>query len=300
MEKLYHFLTLAAVVLYWVLVAGVTLRVVLKRRSVSVSLSWLLVIYIVPIVGVACYFLFGELNLGRKRAERAQRMFTPFGDWFRQLNHCQVHLPGKVGSPIHKIDELCNNRMGIPALSGNTLSLQSSPNEILHSIIEDIENAQTSIKMVFYIWHPGGLTDSVASALIRAAKRGVDVKVLLDSAGSPRFFKSHWRSMMRDAGVQVVQALEVSPWRMFLRRLDLRQHRKIIVIDEAVAYTGSMNMVDPAHFKQGAGVGQWIDVMVRVTGPTVNVLSAIHGWDWEVETGERILPALPGMQSRRL
>lgn len=190
MEKLYHFLTLAAVVLYWVLVAGVTLRVVLKRRSVSVSLSWLLVIYIVPIVGVACYFLFGELNLGRKRAERAQRMFTPFGDWFRQLNHCQVHVPGKVGSPIHKIDELCNNRMGIPALSGNTLSLQSSPNEILHSIIEDIENAQTSIKMVFYIWHPGGLTDSVASALIRAAKRGVDVKVLLDSAGSPRFFKS--------------------------------------------------------------------------------------------------------------
>ncbi|MEZ9059359.1 cardiolipin synthase [Vibrio pelagius] len=293
MEKLYHFLTLAAVVLYWVLVAGVTLRVVLKRRSVSVSLSWLLIIYIVPIAGVAFYFLFGELNLGRKRAERAQRMFTPFGDWFRQLNHCQVHQPGEVGSPIHKIDELCNNRMGIPALSGNTLSLQSSPDEILHSIIEDIENAQISIKMVFYIWHPGGLTDSVASALIRAAKRGVDVKILLDSAGSPRFFKSHWRSMMRDAGVQVVQALEVSPLRMFLRRLDLRQHRKIIVIDETVAYTGSMNMVDPAHFKQGAGVGQWIDVMVRVTGPTVNVLSAIHGWDWEVETGERILPALP-------
>lgn len=80
--------------------------------------------------------------------------------------------------------------MGIPALSGNTLSLQSSPNEILHAIIEDIENAQTSIKMVFYIWHPGGLTDSVASALIRAAKRGVDVKVLLDSAGARAFSKA--------------------------------------------------------------------------------------------------------------
>jgi cardiolipin synthase len=252
-----------------------------------------MIIYIVPIVGVACYFLFGELNLGRKRAERALQMFTPFGDWFRQLNNCQVHLPSQVGSSIHKIDELCNNRMGIPALSGNTLSLQSSPNEVLHAIIADIENAQTSIKMVFYIWHPGGLTDSVASALISAAKRGVDVKVLLDSAGSPRFFKSHWRIVMKDAGIQVVQALEVSPWRIFLRRLDLRQHRKIIVIDETIAYTGSMNMVDPAHFKQAAGVGQWIDVMVRVTGPTVNVLSAIHGWDWEVETGERILPELP-------
>lgn len=293
MEQLYQILTIAALILYWLLVAGVTLRVVLKRRAVSVSLAWLMVIYIVPIVGVGCYFLFGELNLGRKRAERAKQMFTPFGDWFRQLNTCQAHFPAQIGSPIHKIDELCNNRMGIPALSGNTLSLQDSPESILRSIISDIENAQSSIKMVFYIWHPGGLADSVAAALIKASKRGVEVKILLDSAGSPRFFRSPWKKMMSDAGIHLVQALEVSPWRIFLRRLDLRQHRKIIVIDEAVAYTGSMNMVDPAYFKQTAGVGQWIDIMVRVTGPTVNVLSAIHGWDWEVETGERILPALP-------
>ena len=62
MEKFYHFLTLAGIVFYWILVAGVTLRVVLKRRAVSVSLAWLMIIYIIPIVGVACYFLFGELN----------------------------------------------------------------------------------------------------------------------------------------------------------------------------------------------------------------------------------------------
>ncbi len=168
---------------------------------------------------------------------------------------------------------------------------QRSPEEILHSVIHDIEKAQSSIRMVFYIWHPGGLADSVASALIQAAKRGVDVKLLLDSAGSPRFFRSHWYQMM--VGIQVVQALEVSPWRIFLRRLDLRQHRKIIVIDDEIAYTGSMNLVDPAYFKQSSGVGQWVDIMVRLTGPTVNVLSAIHCWDWEVETGDRQLPRLP-------
>ncbi|NCO45731.1 MAG: cardiolipin synthase A, partial [Vibrio sp.] len=276
MDKVYHVLTLAGIALYWFLVAAVTLRVVLKRRAVSVSLAWLMVIYIIPIVGVICYFLFGELNLGRKRAERAKEMFAPFGDWFRQLNDCQAHAPEGMGAQIYKIDELCNHRMGIPALSGNTLSLQTSPNEILHSIIADIEQAHTSIQMVFYIWHPGGLADSVASALIQAAKRDVHVKLLLDSAGSPRFFKSHWYTMMKDAGVEVVQALEVSPWRMFLRRLDLRQHRKIIVIDDKIAYTGSMNLVDPAYFKQNSGVGQWVDIMVRITGPAVNVLSAVH------------------------
>lgn len=293
MDKFYQFLTLAGIVLYWILVAGVTLRVVHKRRAVSVSLAWLMIIYILPVVGVGCYFLFGELNLGRKRAERAKEMLAPFATWFSKLNDCHAHSPEMFGRHITRIDELCNNRLGLPALSGNSLSLQSSPNEILRSIIEDIEHAQSSIRMVFYIWHPGGLADSVASALIRAAKRGVNVKVLLDSAGSPRFFSSDWHTMMKQAGVEVVQALEVSPWRIFLRRLDLRQHRKIIVIDEKVAYTGSMNLVDPAHFKQDSGVGQWIDIMIRITGPTVNVLSAIHCWDWEVETGQRSLPSIP-------
>ncbi|WP_428773394.1 cardiolipin synthase [Vibrio sp.] len=293
MEKFYHFVTLAGIGLYWLLVAGVTIRVVLKRRAVSVSLAWLMVIYILPIVGVACYFLFGELNLGTKRAERAKVMLTPFADWFARLNDCHAHSPESMGRHIYRIDELCNNRLGLPALSGNALSLQHSPQETLHSIIQDIEQAQHSIRMVFYIWHPGGLADSVAAALIQAAKRGVAVKLLLDSAGSPRFFRSPWYTMMQTAGVEVIQALEVSPWRIFLRRLDLRQHRKIIVIDDLVAYTGSMNMVDPAYFKQDSGVGQWIDIMVRVTGPTVNVLSAIHCWDWEVETGQRSLPNIP-------
>lgn len=92
MDKVYHFLTLLSIGIYWLLIAGVTIRVVLKRRAVSVSLAWLMVIYIIPFVGVLCYFLFGELNLGRKRAERAKEMFTPFGHWFRSLNDCQAHV----------------------------------------------------------------------------------------------------------------------------------------------------------------------------------------------------------------
>lgn len=293
MEKFYHIMTLVSVGLYWLLVAGVTLRVVLKRRAVSVSLAWLMIIYIIPVLGVIFYFLFGELNLGKTRAERAKQMFTPYREWFHQLHDCKAHLPELMSPQITKIDDLCNHRMNIPALCGNTLNLQSTPNEILRSIIKDIDQSEQHIRAVFYIWHNGGLVDAVSAALIRAAKRGVEVQILLDSAGSYRFFKSHWIKSMENEGIKIVQALEVSPWRLFLRRLDLRQHRKIIVIDDAVAYTGSMNMVDPAFFKQNAGVGQWVDVMVRITGPTVNILSAIHAWDWEVETGDRIMPTYP-------
>lgn len=293
MEKFYQIVALAGVVGYWLLVAAVTIRVVIKRRAVSVSLAWLMIIYIIPFVGVLLYFLFGELNLGRKRAERAQSMFSPYGDWFTQLHECQAHQPNLLNLQLAQIHDLCTNRTAIPALCGNTLSLQDTPDKILRSIIEDIEQAQTNIRMEFYIWQSGGLIDSVNSALIQAAKRGVNIQILIDSAGSPKFFRSHWYKLMLEAGIDIRQALEVNAFRVFFRRLDLRLHRKIITIDDEIAYTGSMNMVDPEFFKKDAGVGEWIDVMVRVTGPTVNVLAAIHAWDWEVETGERHLPTFP-------
>ncbi|OEU78117.1 MAG: cardiolipin synthase [Desulfobacterales bacterium C00003060] len=75
---------------------------------------------------------------------------------------------------------------------------------------------------------------------------------------------------------------------MFFVRLDLRLHRKIVVIDGEIAYTGSLNLVDPRYFKQKAGVGQWVDAMVRIEGPAVQALGALFLWDWVVETGQDI------------
>ncbi|WP_318471267.1 cardiolipin synthase [Photobacterium leiognathi] len=293
MEQFYQVLTWIGVFAYWLLIAAVTVRVVFKRRVVGVSLAWMMIIYIVPIGGVIAYLLFGELNLGKKRAERAREMFLPFGNWFKQLNDCPGHQPQQMSLVAKPISDLCENRLGIPGLIGNDLSLQSSPQEILRSLVADINQAQHSIHLEFYIWNPGGLADEVGVALIQACKRGVKIRLLLDSAGSMRFFQSHWPKLMRGAGIELVEALAVSPFRMFFRRLDLRLHRKIVVIDDHIAYTGSMNLVDPAFFKINAGVGQWVDVMVRISGPTVSVLNCIQAWDWEVETGKRFLPPLP-------
>ena len=100
-----------------------------------------------------------------------------------------------------------------------------------------------------------------------AARRGIHCRLMLDSAGSVAFFRSPWPELMRNAGIEVVESLKVNLMRVFLRRMDLRQHRKMIMIDNYIAYTGSMNMVDPRFFKQDAGVGQWIDLMARMEGP---------------------------------
>lgn len=98
---------------------------------------------------------------------------------------------------------------------------------------------------------------------------------------------------MRAAGIEFIESLKVNLMRFFLRRMDLRQHRKIIVIDNYISYTGSMNMVDPRYFKQDAGVGEWVDILVRMEGPVSTTLGIVYAFDWEMETGQRILPPPP-------
>jgi cardiolipin synthase len=147
--------------------------------------------------------------------------------------------------------------------------------------------------MVFYIWQPGGLVDQVAESLMAASRRGIHCRLMLDSAGSVTFFRSPYPAMMRNAGIEVVEALQVNLFRVFLRRMDLRQHRKVVLIDNYVAYTGSMNMVDPRFFKQDAGVGQWVDLMARMEGPVATTMGIVYSCDWEIETGKRILPPEP-------
>ena len=81
-------------------------------------------------------------------------------------------------------------------------------------------------------------------------------------------------------------ALAIGLLGLVFQRADLRLHRKIVVVDERIAYTGSMNLVDPRFFKQDAGVGEWVDAMVRIEGPAVAALRAVFLFDWNLQTGE--------------
>lgn len=293
MAHFYQLLTLAGILLYWVIIAGITARIIIKRRSIGVSFAWMMVIYVIPIVGIFAYLLFGEQNIGRTRAQRAKDMYQPYAEWFAHLYQIRQYRPNILSSHAQSISALCENQLGIPSLADNTLELQSTPEQILNSLIKDIDSAKSTIHLEFYIWHPGGMADNVALALINATKRNVAVKLLLDSAGSNQFFRSQWPTILEAEGVHIARALKVSPIRVLFRRMDLRMHRKIVVIDNSIAYTGSMNLVDPSCFKANSGVGQWIDVMVRIKGTTVPLLNAIQAWDWEVETNQRQLPVLP-------
>ncbi|MCE0556178.1 MULTISPECIES: cardiolipin synthase [unclassified Motilimonas] len=277
------------VLLHTLIIISVSLRVIMKRREIGISLSWLAIIYALPFAGVGFYFLFGELNLGKKRAQRATHMFSPFKlaiETFRENQSARALEVSDTAKPMH---DLIEGLLGMPSIAGNHLTLLDTTDTILLELIEQVNQAEHSCMMEFYIWHLGGFSDQLADALGNAAKRGVDCKLLLDSVGSRAFFDSELPDELRAAGVQLVEVLKSGPLRMFFQRQDLRMHRKLVCIDERIAYTGSMNIVDPRFFKQDAGLGEWIDVMVRVQGPAVALITSLLQWDWEMETGERLL-----------
>jgi cardiolipin synthase len=119
----------------------------------------------------------------------------------------------------------------------------------------------------------------------------VQCRVLVDAIGSKAFLKSDLARGLRQSGVQVVAALPAGLLRLVLSRPDLRMHRKIAVIDDEVAYTGSLNLADPLLLKREAGVGQWVDALVRVQGPAVGALADTFREDWAIESGRAIDPA---------
>ncbi|MGL5040653.1 MAG: cardiolipin synthase [Aeromonas sp.] len=287
-----QFLGWVVLIFHSVIVTGVSFRVVMKRRPIGVSLAWLALIYAIPFAGVVFYVLFGEIKLGRRRAARAQAMYRPYAIWTRQLARLFPQHCCEVGAKAEPLHDLIQSRLGMPMLSGNQMTVLNKPDAILREFARDIRQSSQSCYLEFYIWYPGGDADNVGEALIEVAQRGVDCRVLLDSVGSKAFFKSAWPKKLRQAGVKVVEVLPVGAWRILFQRQDLRMHRKLVVIDDRVGYTGSMNLVDPRFFKQNAGVGQWVDIMIRVQGPMVPLMWSIFVWDWEMETGERLLDSL--------
>ncbi len=268
---------------------GLSLRVIMRRQtSVGIALSWLTIILLIPFAGAVIYLVVGENRLGSRRAKTTVQLHNAYAGWRAELREQRPTpdwdaLPADA-QPIHRQAVRVS---GIPALPGNRLDLYDDSHAALAAIVDDLDAAQHRAHLEFYIWFDGGDVDRVADALVRAAERGVTCRVLVDAVGSKTFLKSSPKlQAMRDAGVEVVASLPAGLLRALFRRLDLRNHRKLIVIDGRVAYTGSLNMIDPLVFKKHVGVGKWIDAMVRVEGPAVEALGVTFLEDWRLETDQ--------------
>lgn len=290
MINIYKNFNLGILFVYWIIIVLISIKIIMKRRAVSTTIVWLLTMYIVPALGISIYLLFGELQLDQLRKKRSKNTWSlSIKNLYNIKNFTSDNYKIKNSEVASSLFKFCEKRQGmVSGITGNNIQLLSNAENIMHKLIKDIKMAKNNIEIIFYIWFPGGMADEVAMSLIEASRRGVHCRLMLDSAGSVDFFRSSWVNTMCKAGIEIVEALKISLLYIFVRRMDLRQHRKIILIDNYIAYTGSMNLIDPHYFKKNMGIGEWIDLMARIKGPMVNTLRIIFTCDWAMETGKYV------------
>ena len=265
--------------------AFVTRLLASRTRRASSNLTWILVILAIPFLGALIYVFLGEVRLGqgrtRRHAEQVKRIRASIG----------IHQ--RAG----RYPELVQDHQGLANLAtfvgeseprgGNALQLVANSEQLIEHLTRDIERAEKHCHLLFYIF----LTDStgrrVCEALARAAKRGVACRLLVDAVGSRPFLDSEMRRTLQKSGVRVAAALPANILRATLARMDLRNHRKIVVIDGQVGYTGSQNIAD-ADFAPKRGFAPWFDASLRIQGPVVHDLQSLFVEDWYVDTQESL------------
>ena len=260
------------------------IRVLMRPRlEPSVRLAWVLMIEALPVIGILGYLYFGEIRMSR--GERQRR-----ADIRDRLRGLRDRRPAPVvDAPSFAVPVLAANRAagGFVPVGGNAFHLLPEDDSAMDELVAAIDAAVDHVHLLFYIWLPDATGVRVAAAATRAAARGVTVRVLVDALGSRGLVRSpHWAAM-RAAGVlcHVAGPIRLPLVQALIQRVDLRNHRKIVVIDDATGMTGSRNCASTA-FAVKPRFAPWIDVMLRVRGPVVRQMQGVFLQDWMSATGE--------------
>lgn len=273
----------------------VLIPVVLERHRPAVATTWLIVIFFEPFIGLVIYLVIGRQVVGRKRIEHHEKIARVVEERI-QKRVCETHHVDLDDLPHHRRDlaQLAHTLSGMPAVTGNAIALIDQTNTVIDRMIADIDAATHHVHLVFYIFAADQTGLKVADALTRAAERGVACRVMLDSQGSPDAL-DRLAPQMRRKGIEVVEILRAGLLRKRVARIDVRNHRKLLIIDGKIGYTGSQNIVDADY--GGKFDAAWRDLMIRVEGPVLTQLQGVFFEDWMSETGEHLSDdLLPGLE----
>jgi len=261
----------------------VMLSYVPARRSAAAARSWLLLIFLLPWPGLVLYMLIGRIRLPKTRIEQQQRASLRIRTVQKQMSLLPATYPN-LPPHLQPLVRLANQLGDFDSFGGNKFELLSDYDESLVRLVAEIDAARIHVHLLYYIFSDDRAGRLVADALIRAVKRGVTCRMLMDAVGSKRGL-ARIAPELRAAGVEVHAAMPVGLFRKNSARYDLRNHRKIAVMDGRVAYTGSQNIVDPEFVKGFPNE----ELVVRVSGPVVAQLQVVFVADYFFETGETLV-----------
>ncbi len=275
-----------------IVMAGVILR---RRFSPSTSMAWLVLIFFLPELGLFIYLLIGVSHLGKRRVRTYGISQAQSRARYNPERFAEFVVRPEIEPQQHNMILQAERISGNPIIAGNDVELLSSADDLTDRLVEDIDAAKHHAHLLYYIYRPDDIGTKITEALVRASKRGVACRLLADAAGSRPFFRSEMPKHLRDNSVEVIPMLPVAPWRRKLARIDLRNHRKVAVIDGRSAYAGSHNAVNEDYGHKHAG--KWVDLSARFTGPVVSQFQQLFCEDWTFETdqalgGEDLFPPL--------
>jgi cardiolipin synthase len=252
-----------------------------RDRSAAASRTWLLLIFLLPLPGVIFYAFVGRIYLPKDRLEKQRRASAKIRmvqDQMIATCPPQPDLPPDL-SPLAALAA----RLGdFKPLHGNAVELLTDYAESINRLIADIDAARQHVHLLYYIYARDETAQRVTDALARAAKRGVACRVLMDAVGSKHALRRAAR--MRASGIGVTALLKAGLFRRNAARFDLRNHRKIAVIDGAVGYSGSQNISNGEYVPGFSNE----EVVARVKGPLVWQLQAVFLADYYQETSETL------------
>ena len=279
----------------------VAVIVVPQNRKPQTAMAWLLAIFLIPYVGILLFLLFGSTKLPRRRRNKQEEINT----FLRETTEGMDRVEKEVDFPswLEPIVEQNRALGSMPLVGGNTATLYTEYSQSLAAMTAAVGTATRFVHAEFYILSFDSTTKPFFDALEVAVARGVTVRVLFDhvaSIRSPGYLRTV--RQLKRIGAQWHLMLPVQPWRGRWQRPDLRNHRKLLVIDRAVAFTGSQNMIDRSYNKRGnirRGL-QWKDLMVRFEGPIVAGINALFVTDWYSETDELLMRETDRMPEKKI
>ena len=262
--------------------AGLIVRVLLRpHRDPASRVAWIVVILALPVVGIVAYLLLGETNIGRERAERKKRVLAGLPDITQTPGFDAPTVKPEIPERHLPLFKVGRSITGFEPVGGNKAHLMADSNAAIDAMVADIDKSAHHVHLLFYIWMPDNNGKKMADALKRAAARGVTCRAMVDDLGSRRLIESDMWADMGAAGVKLGRALQIGNplLRALHGRVDLRNHRKILVIDNRITYCGSQNCADP-EFLTKAKYAPWVDAVMRFTGPIVRQNQYVFATDW--------------------
>jgi cardiolipin synthase A/B len=272
----------------------VALGLVPEGRRPSSATAWLLLILFLPVIGLVAFWLIGSpfVDRGRRRQQAAageviSAALTAEGDDL---------LPVPAGSTLNPLVVL-NRRLGwLPAVGGNEADLLSDYDGSIAAMAREVRTAERYVHVEFYIMSWDSTTSDFFEALAEVAARGVSVRLLFDHIGTARI--PSYRDMIKKLQQTAIDwhpMLPIQPLKGKWRRPDLRNHRKIVVVDGRTAFVGSLNMIDasyhnPKHERAGR---KWRELVMQLSGPVVFSIDIVFATDWFLETDEVLRDVQP-------